>query len=258
MPGAWHGVQQPHPAQYRPKTDAERERMIKEADFAFRQAFAFCPYSPEAVFRYVQLLMNLGRVDDALMVARTCRKLDPYNGQVMGLIEQLEGFQRAPNTALQIRSQVTQLEKEVRANPDDFSKAFELASRLMQLQQTDRAIQVLDAVVQNPHAQVGPVLAVAQFYAQMNNLQKLEPTLEKLVKLAPTEPEAWYNLAATKAVLGKSAEALQSLRQAVDLSSRRLARDPKAHDLRAQAETDGRFTALRATPEYKSIFAPKP
>jgi hypothetical protein len=24
--------------------------MIKEADFAFRQALAFCPYSPEAVF----------------------------------------------------------------------------------------------------------------------------------------------------------------------------------------------------------------
>jgi thioredoxin-like negative regulator of GroEL len=247
----------PTPPQYLPKNDAERQRMIKEADFAFRQAFAFCPYSPEAVFRYVQLLMNLGRVEDALMIAQTCRKFDPENGQVISLIEQLEGYKRTPNTALQIRSQVQQLEGELRANPDDFSKAFELASRYMQLQQTDRAIQILDAVVESPHAQVGPVLAVAQFYAQMNNVQKLEPTLQKLVALAPNEPEAWYNLAATKAVIGKSTEALQALARAVDLSSQRLSKDPKAHDLRAQAETDNRFATLRATPGFRSLVPAK-
>ncbi len=62
--------------------------MLKEADFAFRQAFAFCPYSPEAVFRYVQLLLQTRRFDDALLIAETCLKLDPYNGQVRGLVEQ--------------------------------------------------------------------------------------------------------------------------------------------------------------------------
>ena len=51
--------------------------MIKEADFAFRQAFAFCPYSPEAVFRYVNLLLSLQRFDDALMVARPARNSIP-------------------------------------------------------------------------------------------------------------------------------------------------------------------------------------
>ncbi len=32
------------------------KRMIQAADFGFRLAFALCPYSPEAVFRYVNLL----------------------------------------------------------------------------------------------------------------------------------------------------------------------------------------------------------
>ena len=32
--------------------------MNDEADFAFRQAWALCPYSPETVFRYVDLLMS--------------------------------------------------------------------------------------------------------------------------------------------------------------------------------------------------------
>src|SRR5437899_5305432 len=66
---------------------AERQRMLKEADFAFRQAFAFCPYSPEAVFRYVNLLISpeMQRFDDALLIAKTCQKLDPFNSCVIDL-----------------------------------------------------------------------------------------------------------------------------------------------------------------------------
>ena len=70
------------PPEYRPKSEAESQGLLKEADLAFRQAFALCPYSPEAVFRYVQLLLQLNRMDDALLVAQTCLKLDPDNGQV--------------------------------------------------------------------------------------------------------------------------------------------------------------------------------
>jgi hypothetical protein len=50
------------------KTPAEKERMFKETDFAFRQSLAFCPFSPEAVFRYTTLLATIGRVDDAEVV----------------------------------------------------------------------------------------------------------------------------------------------------------------------------------------------
>ena len=57
---------------------------------AFRQAFALCPYSPEAVFRYVQLLLQLNRLEDARLVAQTCLKLDPNNSQVMSLVENLK------------------------------------------------------------------------------------------------------------------------------------------------------------------------
>ncbi len=83
------------PPEYRPKTPAEFERIAKEADFTFRQAFAFCPYSPEAVFRYSNLLVQFGRIDDALLIANTCRKLDPDNGAVVGLVDSLENFKRA-------------------------------------------------------------------------------------------------------------------------------------------------------------------
>jgi hypothetical protein len=70
----------------------EQQKMIKEADFAFRQAFAFCPFSPEAVFRYVQLLANLNRWDDAIIVAETCLKLDPNNESCRSLVQQLQAM----------------------------------------------------------------------------------------------------------------------------------------------------------------------
>jgi beta-lactamase regulating signal transducer with metallopeptidase domain/biopolymer transport protein ExbD len=80
------------PPQYQPKTQPEREDLRKEADFAFRQAFALCPYSPEAVFRYAQFLLQFNRVDDATVIAETTLKLDPENGQVRGLLENLKSF----------------------------------------------------------------------------------------------------------------------------------------------------------------------
>ncbi len=71
-------------------TPAEKQRMTKEADFAFRQAYALCPVSPEAVFRYVQLLLSLSRGEDARLLTETTLKLDPENAQIQTLAEQLK------------------------------------------------------------------------------------------------------------------------------------------------------------------------
>ena len=78
---------------------SERERMNDAADFTFRQAFALCPYLPEAVFRYVTFLMNANRGADALLVAETAAQMPANQGkdgeQIRGLVEQLKKFQKA-------------------------------------------------------------------------------------------------------------------------------------------------------------------
>ena len=51
------------------KDQPEREEMNRAADFAFRQALALCPYNREAVSRYIRLLANEGRSQDALRIA---------------------------------------------------------------------------------------------------------------------------------------------------------------------------------------------
>jgi hypothetical protein len=75
----------------------EKKRMNDAADFAFRQAFALCPYSQETVFRYVNLLLSEGRAADALLIAETASKMpqmqDSNGEQIRSLVTQLKRFQ---------------------------------------------------------------------------------------------------------------------------------------------------------------------
>jgi hypothetical protein len=52
----------------------EKKRMTKAADYAFRQALAVCPYSPEAVLGYATLLADEKRYDEAIILAQVAAK----------------------------------------------------------------------------------------------------------------------------------------------------------------------------------------
>jgi tetratricopeptide (TPR) repeat protein len=304
-----------------------RQRMIKEADFAFRQAFLFCPFSPEAVFRYVNLLLSLQRFDDALLVAQTCLKLDPFNSQVSDLIRNLQSW-KAASGGQAAAQKIQQLQKAVEANPGNLQSIFDLAGAYLQsgymdealstldivlnnpqsdavvlrtliqayssmnnnsklqatvgklealyradsnnlqailslsegyhaLHQDDQANKVLGALLESPQADPNTILQAAQQFSALMNYPKLEASLEKLVKLAPTSAEAWYDLSALKAATGKTPDAISALRQAIDLSNKRLLTNPKAPNLAKQAKDDQRFGALRDSAEFKQLTSAK-
>jgi hypothetical protein len=72
--------------------------MIREAEFAYKQALAFCPYSPEVVSRYVNLLLSLNqpaRLAEAQQIVNLCRKLDPGNAQMAEVARRLEEIKNA-------------------------------------------------------------------------------------------------------------------------------------------------------------------
>jgi hypothetical protein len=76
----------------------EKKRMNDAADLAFLQAWALCPYSPEVIFRYVNLLLSENRGADALLVAETAGKIPSMQGrdgdQLRLLINDLERYQK--------------------------------------------------------------------------------------------------------------------------------------------------------------------
>jgi thioredoxin-like negative regulator of GroEL len=249
---AWRLTQQ-CPPEYRQKSQASQEALIRETDFAFKQSFAFCPYSPEAVFRYVNFLLEFQRFDDALIVAKTCQKLDPNNDQVTGLIGQLEDYKKQFGARVQAQDQIQQMENEAATNPADLQNLMGLASVYLQTQQTNRAIALFDESITNAHITTAQLGGIARFYAESANVPKLESVLEKIVKLTQDQPEPRYDLAAVKAVLGKTNEAIQNLHIALDLSAGRLKANPAANDLLIQARTDPHFSALRNLPEFQKI-----
>jgi tetratricopeptide (TPR) repeat protein len=262
----------PTPPQYLPKNNAEQQRMLKEAEFAFKQALAFCPYSPEAVFRYVQLLLALNRVSDALLIAETCLSLDPYNGQVEGLVNSLRGATNQPGAyrapalptaqsaaaaAQQAAAALTQMEQAWKARPNDLQAGFNLAAAYLGSQKNEQAVQVLDQIANHPAVDVQALLTVARAYADIGQVGRLEPILEKASKVDPGQAEVWYDLAALRAMTGKKAESFPALAQAVTLSTARRATNAGAHDLREEAMKDKRFDVIRQDPEFQQALKGK-
>ena len=194
----------PTPLEYQAKTEAERQRMLKEADFTYRQAFAFCPYSPEVMYRYVNLLMSQMRFNDALMVAETCRKFDPENGAIVQLVQQLQGYAKQPAAALEMQNQAAQLDADFRANSNDFQKAVDLMQRYVQLGQNGQAFDVADRVVANPRATADVLAFVTQLSLRFKNSAKAEAALDKMVQLNSTDLETWGFVAEGYASLNKT------------------------------------------------------
>ncbi len=189
----------------------EHLRALKEADFAFRQSFAFCPYSPEAVFRYVNLLISTEaqRYDDALLLAKTCQRLDPYNGGFIDLVRKLETWKKE-RAALAPEP----LEQQLAKNPDDFQAAFNLASVYLQIGQTGRAVETLDRILKNPHASANALRALLQAYASLTNNERIQETIQRLADQFRTnnaDLEAEIGVAEGYRILKSNALASQAL-----------------------------------------------
>jgi tetratricopeptide (TPR) repeat protein len=249
----------------------EQRRMIKEAEFAFKQAYAFCPYSPEALFRYINLLLSTGRVDDALLLATTSQKLDPFNGQIENLIFELKSIRQRqgtgagaiapppPDTAA-LQAQLAPLELRFKTDSNNSQLAIQLASAYFQSQQNDKLIGVLEQILANPKPDPGACTFAANMYAQLGQITKVEQALQALLQANPNNPEGHYDLAAVQALQNKSPEAVDALRIALQQSAQRLTKDPKAANLYSNAVGDARFGTLRAHPDFAKLldsFKPK-
>ena len=289
------------------RLQTEQKRVIDEADFAYKHAFAFCPYSPEAVFRYSSLLTSLQRFEDAYLLVETALKFDPDNGAFQQLRDQLlpvvkqmttQGAKpSAANTAPKVplpaagsqpvspAPSIAQLEKHISENPDDLQATFNLisayagagmdakmyaslesviarkpndltvlasaAQAYIQLRKTNEANKLLDAINSHTNLDPGALTALAHMHSQLGQVAKLEQALDKLTLVLPESPEAWYDLAAIRAVMGTKQDAcLKALSKSIQLSNGRLSKDPKAGNLQKTAATDDRFQSLRKNPGF--------
>lgn len=239
------------PPEFRQKSPASQEALRRETDFAFKESFAFCPYSPEAVFRYINFLLQYGRFDDALIVAETCQKLDPFNDQISGTVDQLKGYQKQNAQRAQAVSQIDSMENMARTNPDNVPNLIRLGGTYLSMQQTNRGYALLDQAISSSNIIYSDATLVAQYFGQLGYIPGFVKALNKMVALAPDQPEPRYHLAEVMAVTGHVPEALQNLQTALDLSRKQT----PPNNLLTQVQSDPNFNSLRNLPEFQKIIS---
>ena len=186
--------------------------------------------------------MQYGRIGDALLVAKTCLKLDPYNGQISGLVKNLEQY-----------NQLESMETEVRQNPEDYKNIFLLAGYYMQTQQTNRASELMQFTVSRPNVPADVLRGAATFFAQTGNFAVLENVLKKLTAADPGSPDAWYDLSRLEVILGKKDESLKYLKTSLALSDERLKTNPAAMNIRDAARSEAGFNSIRDSPDFQKL-----
>lgn len=184
------------------------QRMLKEADFAFRQAFAFCPFSPEALFRYINLLAATQRWDDALLIAETCLKFDPENQGVQDVFRQLSQIKQSQISQSAVPQQPVPVERQGVTNTTNPQDIFNMVATHLANGQTNRAMIILDQLIAQlePTYQANPSNAQVAFhlasaYAQRQKPNLANEVLEKITKYLearhaeqPTNPSAALEL----------------------------------------------------------------
>ncbi|MCS1408834.1 MAG: hypothetical protein M2R45_02011 [Verrucomicrobia subdivision 3 bacterium] len=242
------------PRELRPKTPEEEQRLLEEAELAFRQAFALCPYSPEAILRYSNLLATVNRLNDAIMLTRTCYEFDRENEGIRQILQQLNLMKQGQATMQQLQNEVTQLERQHALSPMNLDVTFKLVSKYVALRRTNEALKLLEAIVKNDDSSPTALLSASGAYMQLRRYEDLELALAKLVERMPDDPEALYDLAATQALLQKHSEAIENLGRALEMDRQRTDRIPGTPKLSQRAQQDGRFNGIRLLPEFRQLI----
>jgi tetratricopeptide (TPR) repeat protein len=189
---------------------------------------------------------------------RTLDRLLANSNAPAGLLKTLLQIYTTVGNEPKVQQTVERLAALFHEDPANLEAGLALADGYHHEQKPQLTLQLLDQVLSSPKADASVVWQIAQQLVALNDYQRLEVALEKLTQVAPGSREAWYDLAALKSILGKQAQALQALRQALQLNAEQRLRDPKARDLLAELQRDPRFNALRALPEFKALANGKP
>ena len=251
-------ISQESDAAKRNEMKQKQDRMTREFIFALKQAWAFCPYSPEVLSHFTQLLLSLGydefragdkatataRRDDAIQLIATYEQFDPdsplllhlkrsifqFNGALDGKPAATEkGLGLSEPEIQQIQQQLVGLQQRHAANPDDPRVTLELATIYLRLKKNDQALKLIDALVQQPGLEISTRFTIASVYQNLGQGTKAEQQdkiardalrqLEARLAAEPANFELALDLATTHVQLGQAQKGTDVMANAVEQPS---------------------------------------
>lgn len=216
----------------------------REAEYAFRQAVALYPLSPEAVFRLADLYMRMKRFDDARTVIQTFAEKDKHHDRTGAFLNQIEQIKTMNARKDELESQM----KSGAGKPLDMNQAFELISLYNALQEQGALRSMINRVLGTPQLPSQVKLQLAQQLAQMRRFDMAEVALVKYLSEKPDDARIWVELAVVRMTRNQVSQALDALETAVKKGG---------ESVRNTVIKDARFRPLYNNARFRALVPPQ-
>ena len=253
-------------------TSAEEQHLLlREAEFSAKQAYALCPFSPEALYKLVNMLVLQNRFEDSINLIMTSMMFDSENDGLKDLLAQVKALKER-SLAEGAKTKIQQLEQAYLADTNNYSNAISLATQYLEAKrgvdaqsillsilpqlkklnnekpdnpeialnlfavytltsQPEPAKEVIKNLLASGKASLATVIASAQAMLQQGLWEETEATLAMAVAMAPGNAEILYDLAAMQSILNKSDLALSNLNQAIEFNKAQRGTNQNIQDL---------------------------
>ncbi|MFA5983139.1 MAG: tetratricopeptide repeat protein [Methylococcaceae bacterium] len=191
---------------------AEASRQLNDLQGAVGQYLAVIGEDPKHVMarlRMGQVYLLVNKADEAEKMAKEVQALDPENVEGMVLMASVLSSKKETDTAMAI------LGEALKKQPDFLSANLLMASLTAKTGKVDEAIQMLKNISEKNATDPAPLQLLAQLYAEKQDTNKVQETLEALVKIKPEKLEYRVRLALFFTAINKLDNAEEVLRQAI-------------------------------------------
>ena len=214
-------------------------RFTHEAEFAFQQSVSLYPLSPEANFRYAELLVYQERHAEARQVMQSFHEKDPGNTRVEVFLKRLDVVESLGARKKELEKHVLSAQggKQV-----DINKALELAQIYLKGQEIPKFVNLTRQMINTPKLPAQVYLRLYHLCVQAKRVDEMNMALTKFLELNPNDIQAIVNMAAVKVIKRQYDQAFPLLEKAVKLGGPQIA---------SAINQDQRFAEIRNHPQYR-------
>lgn len=191
----------------------EYRRNYEEAEYAYKQAVELYPLSPEALFRLAQMYVNIGRIGDAIALLEDFAKKDVHNVSATDFLDRLKKMEAAQGRIDEL------LEKRRTDDSLAFEEAVELMNLLRMSGRVGESMQLGLQMTADPNVPLNFILQLAAEFAHDQRIDAFAYALENYVRRQPKHFEAWIDLGAAYATLGRPEQALDAAKKACEIDA---------------------------------------
>ena len=183
--------------------------MLPEAEYAFRQSLQLCPDSPEGCFRLADLLMNQHRYDDARTLMQNYLKVDEYNGNVKGFLNQIDALSKCDQRRVELQKKLV--------NGADINDVMELISIFSRMNMPTEMASLSMNMLNNSNIPPQYLLQLAQMCNESRRVEMAQECFRRYLARMPQDSRIWIELGWTQLMMNQPSEGLTSWRKAVEI-----------------------------------------